>query len=49
MLARGGGLTEWAKMGVGEWEIQASSYGVSSGDEGQHREYGQWYCNSAVW
>lgn len=35
-----------AKMGGGQWEVQASSYGVSGRDE---REYGQCYCNSTLW
>ena len=38
------------KMGEGERETRASSYGTSEsqGQKIQHREYGQWYRNSVV-
>ena len=44
----GGGM---GKIGEGEWEIQASTYGMTKswGYKAQHREYSQWYCNSIVW
>ena len=40
------------KMGEGDWEVQASSYGMnkSQGWKVQHREYSHYDCSdSAVW
>ena len=36
------------KMGDGEWEVQASGYGMNKSQrrEVQHRDYSSWYCNS---
>ena len=43
---RSGGM---GKMNEGEWDIQASSYGMDKSQRIQHGAYSQWYCNSFVW
>ena len=45
---RGGGMGE---MGEGDWEIQASSYGMKKSWEqkARHREYSQLYGHKVVW
>ena len=39
------------KISEGEYEIQASSYGMNKSWElkAQRREYGQWYCDNVEW
>ena len=51
MIAIEEGSRALGKMGEGEWEIQAFSYGMnkSQGQKVQYRLYSQWYCNSIVW
>lgn len=41
MAARGEGVGGWAKWVAGEWEIQASTYGMRKSQKSkvQHREY----------
>ena len=52
LLVVGGGLggVVMGKIGEGAWEIQASRYGMnkSRGQNLQHGDYSQWYCNSVV-
>lgn len=50
MVAGGGGAGD-GQMVIGEWEIQASRYGMNkSGEERvQHKNSTHWYWNSVAW
>lgn len=45
-----GGCWEMSEVSEGEWEVQASRYGINKSGRWKvhHRKYAQWYYNSVV-